>query len=204
MASFLQLYIVPALTCCFGSHIISRKSIFLHKDLFWNIGLSFALSPATQICRRFAMSLRKHFKFSIFMISFMTDSTADLVQLLKSNSKKKRERGGWSGPIHATRISNWIRARAISRPFVWLSNLVWDARIVSTSNILFGWLWLVAGVDLLLILLVAGSWCWFDIRERHCWLTSQSESGLIWNTRIVRVLRTKVFLVRPIQFFARP
>ena len=35
------------------------------------------------------MSLRKHFKFSIFMISFMTDSTADLVQLLKSNSKKK-------------------------------------------------------------------------------------------------------------------
>ena len=79
------------------------------------------------------MSLRKHFKFSIFMISFMTDSTADLVQLLKSNSKKKqRERRlVWSNSCNTCQQLDKGEGHFYDPSS---DNLVWDARIVSTSK----------------------------------------------------------------------
>jgi len=44
-----------------------------------------------------------------------------------------------------------------------------------TSYAVFAWLWLMAGADLLwenntADWLVAGGWCWFNMREQYCWL----------------------------------
>jgi len=74
---------------------------------------------------------------------------------------------------------------------------------------LFGWLWLVAGADLLrkkstIGWLVAGGWCWFGVREKYYWLIEANSPAPRCTVKVGLSSFVAIHFFRLVQFGVMP